>query len=1671
MKFIAWLDELSNKDVELAGGKGASLGEMWNAGLPVPPAFVVTAEAYRYFIKETGLMDKIKELLKGLDINDTDALNETSKKIRSLIEEAEMPEDLKLAIIEAYNKLCEICGEEEVTVAVRSSATAEDLPSVSKDEYALVKVDGIIKLMKMDAIYDNYLKDKEIEIPAMKDGKVVWAKIKEMYKHTGYGRILKIKTRSGREIDVSPNHSIILLDEKELKPYVVPYASDKEAIIGRKIPIAIGIKAENNLDEINLKDIFKDWIIDNNKIRKSKNSKGLPVKIKLTPEIMYFFGVFLAEGTVDDRGRAVIISNKSSKIKSEIKKAVEQLDLEYKEKDDGIYIYSVDLLELMKKLFISHYHKKGKGKTCKTKIIPDFVYNCSEEKIGYLLGGLFDGDGYIKNTVSLTTASEMLALGVVNLLSMLGIHAYISKKMNKYYVISIPMAYVKLFAEKVKLTEKKEKLMTLINEYDNKKHYDFVEAFNTELNVKTPMKKVIRAFCPICESKLNKTSKYKGKERYICKNCRKTFYKDEVVFREVEEEDVRDELGRFKKGIITHNAGKFSKKIGKNRLIKKAERYGIDLKLINGDVIWDEVIDVEERYYEGDVYDFVIPELENFSCGFGIITHNSASFAGQQDTYLNIKGAENVVKYVQKCFSSLFTPRAIFYREQQGFDHFKVALAAVVQKLVNAEKAGVMFTVNPISENYDELVIEAAWGLGEGVVSGSVSPDTYIVNKKTLEIIDKHIARKETMFIKDEKGETKVVEVPEDMKEKQVLSDDEIKELAKIGLNIEKHYGKPMDVEWAYEKGKFYMLQARPITTLKKGKKEKKAKEEDIEAKILLKGIGASPGIATGVVKIIHDVSEIDKVKEGDILVTEMTTPDMVPAMKKAAAIVTDEGGLTCIEGDAKVLTDRGFLKMKEVYELVKNGEKLKVLGLNAQTLKTEWKEIIDAQKREAKRYEIGVYRKNKNTKDTIKITPDHKFPVFVNGELSKVQLKDIIDNNLSVLSIDYIPMIEEKYECLADVMYLGGAVLSDGHIIRRNGKPIRVRFTQKDTEEKRDFIEKVKEDVKLIGGSFIEIGNRNNVIEYQTSRKMPSEILGFIEDNINTIPLYATEDEIADLIAGFVDGDGCLSDKRRIEIYQNSSHIKKIEGLIVGLYRLGIIPRLRYKRSSTVAIYFNNNLETILQRTRRIKLDKLKEFKKPVEDKKLIDLSQILPELRNFDYNGYLYKTYKEKLFIGINKLEKYLNNIEKDGIEKIKQKIKLLKESDIYSIRIKKVGEDNGDVYNITVKAEDEFNHNYIVWTKHYTPIVVFNCHAAIVSRELGTPCVVGTKKATKVLKDGMIVTVDGEKGIVYEGEIKKVEEKEKKQEVVVQQAPIITATEVKVNVSMPEVAERAAATGADGVGLLRAEHMILGLGKHPRKILEEEGEEALIEALMEGIRKVADAFYPRPVTYRTLDAPTDEFRGLEGGENEPIEHNPMLGWRGIRRDLDEVDILKCELKAIKRLREEGYKNIEIMIPLVTHPDEVRRVKEIMREVGLEPCKDIPFGIMVETPAAALIIEDFIKEGINFVSLGTNDLTQYTIAIDRNNELVSKYYKEDHPAVLKLVEHVIKTCKKHGIKTSICGQAGSRPHIVEKLVEWGIDSVSANIDAVETIRRVVARTEQKVILNFIRKSHISEE
>jgi pyruvate,water dikinase len=629
-----------------------------------------------------------------------------------------------------------------------------------------------------------------------------------------------------------------------------------------------------------------------------------------------------------------------------------------------------------------------------------------------------------------------------------------------------------------------------------------------------------------------------------------------------------------------------------------------------------------------------------------------ASFAGQQETFLNITG-EDLVDRVKRCWASLFTQRAIYYRQEQGFAHEKVDIAVVVQKMVDAEKSGVMFTSHP-STGEPKIIIEAAWGLGEAVVSGSVSPDNYVVDRESGEVLDLTIADKKTMMEKDEAtGETVEREVPEEKRDAQVLDDAEIQTLIDIGKRAEDHYEKPQDVEWALVDGEVFMLQSRPITTISEDASTSAASADGGDGNVLLRGLGASPGIVSGSVRIVRKLDQLDKVGEGDIIVTEMTTPDMVPAMKRAAGIITDEGGMTS----------------------------------------------------------------------------------------------------------------------------------------------------------------------------------------------------------------------------------------------------------------------------------------------------------------------------------------------------------------------------------------------------------------------------HAAIVSRELGVPAVVGCGSATETLADGQLVTLDGDKGSITEGSTQKESSGEPDHADVRPQNPVkpMTATEVKVNVSIPEAAERAAATGADGVGLLRMEHMILSTGKTPERYIEDHGVDAYVEEIVEGIRGVADEFYPRPVRVRTLDAPTDEFRQLDGGDDEPHEHNPMLGYRGIRRSLDRPDVFAHELEAFRRLFEMGYDNVEVMFPLVNDSEDVVRARNLMKEAGIDPQKR-HWGVMIETPASALGVEAMCEAGIDFASFGTNDLTQYTLAVDRNNENVADRFDELHPAVLKLIGQVVETCREYDVNTSICGQAGSKPDMVRFLVNEGATSISANIDAVRDVQHEVKRVEQKLLLDSVR-------
>ncbi len=604
----------------------------------------------------------------------------------------------------------------------------------------------------------------------------------------------------------------------------------------------------------------------------------------------------------------------------------------------------------------------------------------------------------------------------------------------------------------------------------------------------------------------------------------------------------------------------------------------------------------------------------------------TASFAGQQASFLNVKGIKELLDSIKKCWASLYEPRAIFYRAKQGFT--KASIAVIVQKMVNSEKSGVMFTIDP-TNGENVIVIEATFGLGETLVSGQVEPDRYKVSKNG-KIIEKVISKKEVMRVRDyATDKTLEIPVPKEKVNEQVLSDDEILKIAKYGIILENHYNHPQDVEFAIEMKRIYIVQTRAITT--------KPKEEkfDIEKEPLIKGLGASPGIAKGIVKIVHNLSDIGKVEVGDVLVTTMTSPDLVPTMGKAAAIITDKGGATS----------------------------------------------------------------------------------------------------------------------------------------------------------------------------------------------------------------------------------------------------------------------------------------------------------------------------------------------------------------------------------------------------------------------------HAAIVSREMGIPCVVGTKNATEILKDGMFVTIDAYHGLIFEGdiEIKKPAEKFEK---------ITTKTKLKVNLAFPEKSKEIA-NKSDGVGLLRIEHMITKFGVHPSKLIKENRSEEYVNILIEGIEPIARDFFPKPVWVRTLDARSDEFRNLLGGQEEPIEANPMLGWHGIRRSLDEPEMFKAELEAVKRLHEKGLTNVHIMLPFVISVEEFRKAREISKEISLPD--SVKIGIMVETPAAALNIKDFCIAGADFVSFGTNDLTQLVLGVDRNNEKIFHLFSENHPAVLKLLKYVIKVCKKYRIETSICGEAGSNPDMVRFLVKNGIDSVSCNIDSIDTIRKVIHEAEQK--------------
>ncbi|HEY9426519.1 MAG TPA: putative PEP-binding protein, partial [Gemmatimonadaceae bacterium] len=371
----------------------------------------------------------------------------------------------------------------------------------------------------------------------------------------------------------------------------------------------------------------------------------------------------------------------------------------------------------------------------------------------------------------------------------------------------------------------------------------------------------------------------------------------------------------------------------------------------------------------------------------------------------------------------------------------------------------------------------------------------------------------------------------------------------------------------------------------------------------------------------------------------------------------------------------------------------------------------------------------------------------------------------------------------------------------------------------------------------------------------------------------------------------------------------------------------------------------------------------------------------------------------------------------------------------------------------------------------------HAAIVSRELGIPCVVGAHNATTALTDGAIVTVDATVGTVTAGRAEAAAATRPPTAGQVAQAaaaprPVVinTATRLYVNLAEPDLADEVASRDVDGVGLLRAEFLLLSAlaNTHPRQMLEERRGEQFVARMAEGVGRIARAFHPRPVIYRAMDFRSNEFRGLAGGDRyEPNEANPMIGLRGCYRYTRQPELFALEMSALRDVRTR-YDNVHLMIPFVRTGSEFRTCRKLIDESGIMATGHMELWVMAEVPSVVTWLAEYVRLGVTGVSIGSNDLTQLVLGVDRDNEQLAEIYDERDPAVLEAIRAIIARCRELGVTCSICGQAPSvYPDYAEMLVRYGIDSVSVTPDAVERTRRNIARAEQRIILEAAAGRH----
>ena len=392
-----------------------------------------------------------------------------------------------------------------------------------------------------------------------------------------------------------------------------------------------------------------------------------------------------------------------------------------------------------------------------------------------------------------------------------------------------------------------------------------------------------------------------------------------------------------------------------------------------------------------------------------------------------------------------------------------------------------------------------------------------------------------------------------------------------------------------------------------------------------------------------------------------------------------------------------------------------------------------------------------------------------------------------------------------------------------------------------------------------------------------------------------------------------------------------------------------------------------------------------------------------------------------------------------------------------------DDGDVLVTHMTAPD-----WVPLMRRAAAIVTdsggMTCHAAIVSRELGIPCVVGTQNGTTELRDGLLVTVDATRGTVLEGEHRAPEAAP----AAVRAAAPATATRLLLNLSQPSQVTSSAALDVDGVGLLRAELMVIEAleGRHPRLLLEEGRGAEFVDRMAEGLTVFAAGFSPRPVTYRTIDFRTNEFRGLEGGERfEPEEANPMIGVRGALRYTREPDLFALELEGILRVWDAGHRNLHVMLPFVRTAEELKRCRALMAESGLLDRPGFELWVMAEVPSVLFNLSSYAALGVAGISIGSNDLTQLLLGADRDSAQLAELFDERDPAVVAYLEQLIPKARSLGMKTSICGQAPSvHAEYAELLVRAGIDAISVNIDVVDRSRRLIDIAERRVMLEAAR-------